>query len=292
MYFYVYVFPCDSVPRSAQKQKQSFTSKNLLTYVPLVYCLGTIGASSGECPDVTAVAEGIGNPPSFGDHRMSYPPQRRAVTLPIPLTKGQERPVTASAFSGRHTPSDDEVMALLQSNDAGAMEILFDRYARLVFRIALGVVRDHGEAEDVVQEAFFHLYKKSLLFDGTKGTVKNWILQVALHRALDKKEHLARRGFYLGTDIHSLDDTLIGRTDLDREIGAMLNRVQLEKAFEELPDIQRETLELFYFEGLDLREISKKFSQPLGNTRHHFYRGLERLRKSSFVQKLRESKRC
>jgi len=183
-------------------------------------------------------------------------------------------------------------MARLQANDAGALEILFDRYSRLAFSIARGVIHDSGEAEDVVQEAFFYLYKKSLLFDGSKSSVKSWILQIALHRALDRKSHLARRGFYVGTDIGSLDDTLLGDTDLDREIGAKLNRAQLEKAFMELPEMQRLTLELFYFEGLNLREISEKLNEPLGNTRHHFYRGLERLRKSAFVQKLRGSKRC
>jgi RNA polymerase sigma-70 factor (ECF subfamily) len=183
-------------------------------------------------------------------------------------------------------------MARLQTQDADALEVLFDRYARLVFRIARGVLRDSGEAEDVVQEAFFHLYKKAALFDSAKGTAKNWILQVALHRALDRKTHLARRGFYVGTDVGAVGDTLLGRTDLDREIGAKLDRVQLEKAFEELPNVQRMTLELFYFEGLELREISEKLNEPLGNTRHHFYRGLERMRKSVFVQRLRETKRC
>ncbi len=184
------------------------------------------------------------------------------------------------------------MIARLQSNDSSALEILFDRYSRLVLSIARGIVRDSGEAEDVVQEAFFYLYKKSGLFDGSKGSVKNWILQIALHRALDRKAHLARRGFYAGTDIGSLDDTLLGETDLDREIGARLNRVQLEKAFQQLPEIQRLTLELFYFEGLELREISEKLNEPLGNSRHHFYRGLERLRKSAFVQKLRGTTQC
>lgn len=183
-------------------------------------------------------------------------------------------------------------MGRLQSNDSSAMEILFDRYSRLVLSIARGIIRDSGEAEDVVQEAFFYLYKKSRLFDGSKGTVKNWILQIALHRALDRKSHLVRRGFYLGTEISSLGDTLLGETDLDREVGAKLNRVQLQRAFEQLPEIQRLTLELFYFEGLELREISKKLNEPLGNSRHHFYRGLERLRKSAFVQTLRGTRRC
>ncbi len=164
--------------------------------------------------------------------------------------------------------------------------------ARLVLAIARGIVRDSGEAEDVVQEAFLYLYKKSMLFDGSKGSAKNWIIQIALHRALDRKSHLARRGFYAGTDIGALGDTLLGETDLDREIGAKLNREQLERAFEQLPEMQRWTLELFYFEGLDLREISKRLNEPLGNSRHHFYRGLERLRKSAFVQRLRGTKQC
>ena len=183
-------------------------------------------------------------------------------------------------------------MGRLQSNDTKALELLFDRYARLVLRIARGVVRDTGEAEDVVQEVFFHLYKKCGLFDGSKGTARNWILQLALHRSLDRKAHLARRGFYRGTDIACLDDSLLGDTDLDREVGARLDRVQLEKAFEELPSNQRLTLELFYFEGLDLREISQRLNESFGNTRHHFYRGLERLRRSAFLQGLRETKRC
>ena len=223
---------------------------------------------------------------------MSSPPPGRALIFPVAWGKSQERPAAPPGAPESRIPSDEEVMAGLQSNDASALEILFDRYSRLVLSIARGVVRDSGEAEDVVQEAFFYMYKKSKLFDGSKGSVKSWILQIALHRALDRKSHLARRGFYVGTDIGSLDDTLLGDTDLDREIGAKLNRAQLEKAFEQLPEPQRLTLELFYFEGLDLREISRKLNEPLGNTRHHFYRGLERLRRSAFVQRLRGPRRC
>jgi len=67
-----------------------------------------------------------------------------------------------------------------------------------------------------------------------------------------------------------------------------MNRMHLERAFEELPQIQRRTLDLFYFQGLELREISERLNEPLGNVRHHFYRGLEKLRKSAFVRRLRE----
>lgn len=179
-------------------------------------------------------------------------------------------------------------MARLQASDSAALDLLFGRYARLVLGIALRILDDYGEAEDVVQEAFLYLYQKAFLFSSAKGTARAWIIQIAFHRALDKRMYLGRRGFYLGTEIDSLDDTLLGETDLDREIGAKLDRAQLEKAFEELPALQRRTLELFYFEGLELREIAEKLAEPLENVRHHYYRGLERLRKSTFVRKLRE----
>jgi RNA polymerase sigma-70 factor (ECF subfamily) len=254
--------------------------------------LGNIEALPGEFVDATGCfAEGVDSRPSNWTIRMSSMPPRRAFTLAILPDTNPAQQVSETEVPERRLPSDEDVMSRLQSNDINALEILFQRYARLVFRIARGVVRDRGEAEDVVQDAFFHLYRKSSLFDRSKGTAKNWILQIALHRSLDRKAHLVRRGFYLGTDIGSLDDTLLGRTDLDREVGAKINQDELNKAFKELPEAQRVTLELFYFEGLDLREISLKFNQPLGNIRHHFYRGLERLRKSVFVQNLRETRR-
>ena len=217
--------------------------------------------------------------------------QGRALIFPIALGHGKGHPATAAQLQEERLPADEELMARLQANDSTALELLFERYGRLAMRVALGIVRDRGEAEDVVQEAFFYLYEKSALFDRTKGTVKNWIVHIALHRALDRRSHLVRRGFYAGTDIGSLQHILVGGTDLDREIGARLNRAQLQKAFEQLPEAQRVALELFYFEGMELREISERLQESLGNTRHHFYRGLERLRKNALVQTLGEPKK-
>jgi RNA polymerase sigma-70 factor, ECF subfamily len=208
---------------------------------------------------------------------MSSPPQGRALSFPIVWDSFPARPVSVPETLPAQSPRDDE--------------LLFDRYSRLVLGIALRILHDYGEAEDVVQEAFFRVFQRAKLFDQSKGTAKGWIVRIAFHRALDRKSYLDRRGFYLGTNIDSLDDTLLGETDLCREIGAKLNLVLLDKAFEELPEMQRRTLESFYFEGLTLREISEKLHEPLGNVRHHFYRGLERLRKSAFVQGLRGNER-
>jgi len=221
---------------------------------------------------------------------MSTPPNEPSLSFPIFWSKegacSVDRPETPVARS----PNDEEVIVRILANDSSALSFLFDRYSRLVLAIAVRILHDHGEAEDVVQETFIHVYMKARLFDRTRGSVKTWIVQIALHRSLDRKSYLGRRGFYYnsGTETKSLGDTLMGDTNLEQELGAKLNRVHLEKAFEELPLMQRRTLELFYFEGLELREIMEELGESFGNVRHHFYRGLERLRKSAFVQTLRE----
>jgi RNA polymerase sigma-70 factor (ECF subfamily) len=222
---------------------------------------------------------------------MSSPPNGRALALPLVWTRGREQIVATPGPSTIPSPSDEELLTDLQTYDAKAFEVLFCRYSRLVFGIASRILRDYSEAEEVVQETFLYVYRKATLFDPEKGGAKAWIVQIAFSRALDRKAHLARRGFYVGTEIESLDDTLVGKADVEREIGAKLDLAHLQKAFEDLTEMQRRTLELFYFEGFELKEISERLHEPFGNVRHHFYRGLERLRKSPSAQRLRGNER-
>jgi RNA polymerase sigma-70 factor, ECF subfamily len=219
---------------------------------------------------------------------MSSPPQGRALTLPFLRARTSQSPVAVAEKAAATGQSDEDAIARLQARDSNAINLLFDRYARLVLSIALRILRDYGESEEVMQDVFFYVYQKASLFEPSRGSAKSWIVQIAFHRALDRKAHLSRRGFYVGTDIDPLHDTLLGHSDLEQEVGSEMNRAHLERAFEDLPEIQRRTLNLFYFQGFELREISERLNEPLGNVRHHFYRGLERLRKSAFVRKLRE----
>ncbi len=220
---------------------------------------------------------------------MSSPPNGRALVFPVMWgTSREESLVTPQPIEIR-PPSDEELMAGLQCKEAKALDLLFVRYSRLVFAIALRVVNDRSEAEDVVQEVFFSLYQKALLYDPEKGSAKGWVVQVAFSRARDRRAHLLRRGFYSGTDVESLHDTLIGQSDVEHDVGVRLDFSHLRCAFEELTLMQRRTLTLFYFDGLDLREISERLREPFGNVRHHFYRGLERLRKSPAVKRLRDN---
>jgi RNA polymerase sigma-70 factor (ECF subfamily) len=224
---------------------------------------------------------------------MSSPPNGRALAFPLVWGSSEQesirtpQPVEIRPVELR-PPTDEELMAGLKAKDSKALDLLFDRYSRLVFAIALRTVNDRSEAEDIVQEVFFSLYQKAMLFDSNKGTAKGWVVQVAFSRARDRRAHLSRRGFYSGTDLESLHNTLVGQTDVEHDVGVRLDFSHLKCAFEELNAMQRRTLTLFYFEGLDLREISERLREPFGNVRHHFYRGLERLRKSPAVKRLRD----
>jgi RNA polymerase sigma-70 factor, ECF subfamily len=193
-----------------------------------------------------------------------------------------EFPISAVETCQREPAEDAEPIANQDSDD---LDILFDRYSRLVLGTAFRVLGNPSEAEEVVQDVFFYLYRKPKLFDPAKGSLRAWIVQITLCRALDRKLYLARRRFFALADIDSL--TSCGETNLEQEIEAKLSRKHLERAFAGLTAMQRQTVELFYFQGLGLREIGQKLHQPLGTVRHHLYRGLERLRKSSLLDGLR-----
>ena len=219
---------------------------------------------------------------------LSTPSPSRLLAFPEILGKVLSDGESESQEHTAPVVSDEELMQRLSGGDASALGLLFERYARLALSVAGRILHDPGEAEDAVQESFFYLYRKASTFDSSKGSARCWIIQAIYHRTLNHREHLLRRGFYAGTGDAPEPDNLRGDTDLDREVGATLDGRLLRKAFEGLEERQRRTLELFYFEGLDLREISETLGEPLGNVRHHYYRGLEKLKKSAVVRKLRK----
>src|SRR6267143_3614001 len=109
-----------------------------------------------------------------GEIRVGTSSDERALSFPTVWGRNRARSVSVPETSAaRYLRSDEEVMARLQANDSNALNFLFDRYARLVLRIAFRILHEYGEAEGVVQEAFFHVFQKAMLFDPSKGTAKD-----------------------------------------------------------------------------------------------------------------------
>jgi DNA-directed RNA polymerase specialized sigma24 family protein len=100
------------------------------------------------------------------------------------------------SLPGMRDWTDEDVMEQLRDGNPNALPVLFDRFHRLVLKVALRTLRDPGEAEDVMQDIFLEIFRKAGQYDRTKGSPKTWILQYAYHRSLSRRQYLALRNFY------------------------------------------------------------------------------------------------
>ena len=172
--------------------------------------------------------------------------------------------------------SDIELMVRLRGGEQEALSPLFDRYHRLVLSIASKIVRDRTEAEDVMQEVFFDVYRVADRFDPAKGTLKSWIVQFAYHKGLNRRKYLALRGAFDDQQIREFDLSEAPRNGNGHSSDDILEIVQ--QGLATLAPKQREAVELVCFEGFLLREVADRTKESLGNVRHHYYRGIEKLR--------------
>lgn len=171
--------------------------------------------------------------------------------------------------------SDENLVVQVREGSREALTFLFRRHAHTVLNVATRILRDEAEAEDLLQDVFVFVAQRATLFDPTKSSVVSWIIQVAYHRAIDRRRYLSRRNHYEAQEFR--DDVLYWphQESIVNGIGC---RGLLNKFRHELTPDQRQTLELHFFEGYTFHEIAGKTGQTLGNVRHHHYRGLERLR--------------
>ena len=133
-----------------------------------------------------------------------------------------------------------------------------------------------------MQEVFLYLFQKTSLFDAKQRERISWIVQIAYHRAINRRQYLTARHHYRNAELEN-EQIAAGRQS--PSIDAISAKKLLGELREQLSDEQWRTLELHYFEGYSLREIAEKTGESLGNTRHYFYRALERLRASVFPEK-------
>jgi len=154
-------------------------------------------------------------------------------------------------------------------------------------------LRNTAEAEDLVQDLFIFIQRKCGIFDSSKSTARSWIIQMAYHRSIERRRHLTTRQFYKQMEIGSSTDHMVGTPTAESDYSAeeVFGRNGLNKVVKALSEDQRETLRLHFFDGYTFAEISQKVGQPLENVRHHYYRGLDKLRRQMFGNNLPSNQR-
>ena len=169
--------------------------------------------------------------------------------------------------------SDEALVALAARSEQSALAELYDRYGRPAYGLALRVVRDEALAEDAVQEAFLAVWRTAARFVPEKGKASTWILTLVHRRAVDVVRREQRRR----TD--SLDQAPEpGGGGADEEAWLRLQRERVQAALKQLPDQQREALELAYYGGFTQSELAERLGQPIGTIKSRMFTGLTRLR--------------
>ena len=214
-----------------------------------------------------------------------------SVTVPLlgSATYKEKGQTIASSVElvGEAEVSDEALMASICTDDKEALALLFRRYARIVRGVVYRVLRDTSEADDMVQEIFLLIHRDCQAFDSSKSPARFWILQMAYRRAISRRRYLTSRHFYTRLDLDDassqLADPRMSSAQLEASIDGGLGNGGLQQAFEALAENQRQTLRLFFIEGYTLEEIAAKLGQSRGNVKHHYFRGLDRLRKEFFT---------
>lgn len=206
----------------------------------------------------------------------------RFPALPIRQTKLRGDTVLSNDPEPSSEVTDESLIGRIQAGDRDALSLLFRRYSHLVRNVGLRIIRDKAEADDLVQEVFLYLHRKSSLFDNSKGSASSWIVQVAYTQALLRRRRLKAQGFYLSGITDKPDECGQANNkgaDYDHTVEGLFGRNGWKKIIEDLTPDQRDTFRLHFFEGYTFTEIAEKLGQSYANVRNHHYRGIEKLRR-------------
>ena len=178
----------------------------------------------------------------------------------------------------RSRDADAEAMRRMAAGDGGALAELYDRHGRVLFSLAVRILRDHGDAEEAVQDVFAQAWRQAARYDTTRGVVVAWLLMMVRSRSIDRLR--ARRGQppLQGDHPTALRDAADASTPVDLALLTADQITRVRAALEDLPEVQRAAIDLAFHEGLTHAEVAERLQQPLGTIKTRIRLGLLRLR--------------
>lgn len=180
--------------------------------------------------------------------------------------------------------SDLEVLTALRQGNPNALGIVYDRYGAVVYRLALRMLVNTTEAEDLTQEVFLAFRRGVDKYDAARGTLLVFLLTITRSRALNRLQQQSsqrnlqqRIGSYLPRTDRQPGMDAVALSELQERMGA---------ALQALPTNQKQVLEMGYYQGKSQSEIAQELDLPLGTVKTRSRQGLLKLRQ--FLQDLVE----
>src|SRR5262245_55823976 len=175
--------------------------------------------------------------------------------------------------------ADQAALTRMAQGDREAVAELYDRHARPVFSLALRILQDSHDAEDVVQDVFTQAWTQAKRYDSSRGAVAAWLLNITRSRAIDRLRSRRSRPEdpREGADAVGVSDAAHSP---DLQLLSSEQTAKVRSALQALPLLQRVALELAYYEGLTHAEIAERLEQPLGTVKTRIRQAVIRLRES------------
>lgn len=174
---------------------------------------------------------------------------------------------------------DEKLIGLITQLQEGALAQLYDRYNRLVFSLAFAIINDRAIAEEITLDVFMRVWQKAGTYRSDQAKVSTWLTHIARHHAIDMLRRRAVRPEQYAVD---WEDGLLNNEpqehDPQESAELLLQRDQIHAALAQLPQEQKQALELAYFNGYTQRQIAEVLKQPLGTIKTRLRLALQKLR--------------
>jgi RNA polymerase sigma-70 factor (ECF subfamily) len=170
--------------------------------------------------------------------------------------------------------SDPDLVAAMARGDGQALGVLYDRHSATLLATAVRILGNQREAEDLVHDVLMEAWQKSGDYDRARGSVRTWLLVRLRSRALDRWRRAGRTRTLTMEDSNQGDLSPVDTSDP----GQSIDHARVRRAVQELPEAQRQVLELAYFEGLSSTEIAERLAIPVGTVKSRTAAGLAKLR--------------
>lgn len=168
------------------------------------------------------------------------------------------------------------MVARLSNGDMDAAGELYDRYASQVFGLARRILKNDGDAEEIVQDVFAQAWRTARSFESSRGSLIGWLLMITRTRSIDRLRARASRPDTMA-EPYTAALQAPGVSAVDQVLSAE-QATRIQQALVALPEAQRRALELAYYEGLTQSEIAARLAEPLGTVKTRMRSALMTLR--------------
>lgn len=195
-------------------------------------------------------------------------------------------------FEGENSPeelSDEALLSAIAGGAVWAMDSLYQRYSRILYSLAYRMVADHQIAEDLLQDSFLSVWKRSTSYSPQAGAARSWLISIVHHRAIDHLRRVRRRSVMQEAPLEEIDfDERTAVADAWDEVWHSVQSSQVRAALMKIPTEQRMVIELAYFQGWTHTEIAEGTQTPLGTVKARMRLGLNHLKRALLAEGIDE----